>query len=790
MSPRRAAATVLSLVAAATAGSPGVPQAQESRPAIRGIVYYDRNRNGERDPGESGHAGVFVSNGRDLTKTAGDGSFTLPAAADRSDTAFVVRGTALDATTPWFAPVATRPAGLEFGVISSGRPGRPVAIAHVADVSIESAADASDVLETIRAIARSQPNPSAVVVTRLGGARYGDLVANAGVPVVAPGLPGEPPVSAFDAGACMVVCASGDARRAEELIQQLSARIPAGQSIVVAGAELPAADWTRILAPLPQASAVLSATGGHATVALAPDRGSVHSLLCETPPLRVAGDSHSPRAWRFIQFDVRREDRAASVTSEVRPLGAHRRAQFIWPQAGAAVPLSTLDVRASCADTFARVATARVEIADARGLTVTSELKHRGGSLYGATLDLTTLSPGRATAILRVGDDLGSLWETRNSFGIITNEPAPASRPSGDWPCERGTTSGVPPGTLELRPPLRLVWSQALDSFQDPGAPIVIGERLLLCGEGPQGRGSLAALDVRTGALLWRSETPRSLGNAWIFQSGAETGAGEPVEKKRFHFLGVHGTGHSMLADGEIHMEPNFVMNIAFQRGRNRDIAGFIGARPDGPRAESMARILQNRLSGFLAKDGLEPNYLQKPDWTAPGVASRAPTLVAGGRVLAVLDGKLASIDARTGNPVWQNPNPLGSATGSPVPTATGTIVVPADDAVLYGIDAATGSTRWSWDRAHIPLEFSVPGRMEGREIGGTPVAAGNYCYFGCTDGRVYAIDTRSGLTAWWFRLGAPVAASPAATGNLLFFATRDGQVHAFAATPEASSSK
>jgi hypothetical protein len=49
--------------------------------SVRGVVFDDANRNGVRDAGEAGIAGVAVSNGVDVALTQGDGRYELPARA-------------------------------------------------------------------------------------------------------------------------------------------------------------------------------------------------------------------------------------------------------------------------------------------------------------------------------------------------------------------------------------------------------------------------------------------------------------------------------------------------------------------------------------------------------------------------------------------------------------------------------------------------------------------------------------------------------------------------------------
>ena len=79
-----AASTALATPAAAmdapyTGGVHVVPGNAEM---ARGTVFLDANRNSVLDAGESGIAGVQVSNGREVVLTGADGSYELPAYDD------------------------------------------------------------------------------------------------------------------------------------------------------------------------------------------------------------------------------------------------------------------------------------------------------------------------------------------------------------------------------------------------------------------------------------------------------------------------------------------------------------------------------------------------------------------------------------------------------------------------------------------------------------------------------------------------------------------------------------
>ncbi|HPO13458.1 MAG TPA: metallophosphoesterase N-terminal domain-containing protein, partial [Candidatus Hydrogenedentes bacterium] len=47
-----------------------------------GVVYWDKNHNGQRDSGEKGLKGVLVSNGQEVVPTDKNGHYTLPVSND------------------------------------------------------------------------------------------------------------------------------------------------------------------------------------------------------------------------------------------------------------------------------------------------------------------------------------------------------------------------------------------------------------------------------------------------------------------------------------------------------------------------------------------------------------------------------------------------------------------------------------------------------------------------------------------------------------------------------------
>lgn len=68
--------------------------------------------------------------------------------------------------------------------------------------------------------------------------------------------------------------------------------------------------------------------------------------------------------------------------------------------------------------------------------------------------------------------------------------------------------------------------------------------------------------------------------------------------------------------------------------------------------------------------------------------------------------------------------------------------------------------------------------KTEGRILA-TPAVEGDAVYIASTDGRLYAVDRRTGEERWRFRTDGPISSSPAVALGLVFISSVDGAVHA-----------
>ena len=56
---------------------------------------------------------------------------------------------------------------------------------------------------------------------------------------------------------------------------------------------------------------------------------------------------------------------------------------------------------------------------------------------------------------------------------------------------------------------------------------------------------------------------------------------------------------------------------------------------------------------------------------------------------------------------------------------------------------------------------------------------AGDYIYYGCDDGHIYATNRSDGKPAWRFKTAGPIASSPSISDGVLFIGSDDGCIYA-----------
>jgi outer membrane protein assembly factor BamB len=164
-----------------------------------------------------------------------------------------------------------------------------------------------------------------------------------------------------------------------------------------------------------------------------------------------------------------------------------------------------------------------------------------------------------------------------------------------------------------------------------------------------------------------------------------------------------------------------------------------------------------------------------------------SPAIARGAAFIGSADGYVYAVDAVSGALRWKART--GGRVASSPAVAGDRVFVGSYDGKLYALDAASGTVAWT---------FGTGGerRFAGRHLHGFPPDAEtmpdpfdiylsspavwqNLVIFGSGDGRVYALDRRTGKARWSYRTGDVVHASPAVAGGVVYIGSWDGYLYA-----------
>ncbi len=157
--------------------------------------------------------------------------------------------------------------------------------------------------------------------------------------------------------------------------------------------------------------------------------------------------------------------------------------------------------------------------------------------------------------------------------------------------------------------------------------------------------------------------------------------------------------------------------------------------------------------------------------WRTPAGTLSAPPLAQDGWVIAATEGALAAYRGQDGSKVW------GREAGPArvPPTIEGNnLYVPLDDGRLLALDLRTGATRWE---RRLPVTTHTGSGSTGvSEV----LAYPDRVFVGASDGRFYSLKAEDGSLAWRFRVGAVVRGRPVGEGNRIFITTMNNVVSAY----------
>lgn len=138
-----------------------------------------------------------------------------------------------------------------------------------------------------------------------------------------------------------------------------------------------------------------------------------------------------------------------------------------------------------------------------------------------------------------------------------------------------------------------------------------------------------------------------------------------------------------------------------------------------------------------------------------------SPAVVDGELYTATYDGVLFCIDAETGAVRWTTRT--YDDTDASAVVAGDSVFACAEELAsnVYCFDRKTGQERW---------------RYSGNRLGywSTPAVVGDRLFVGGQDGRLHALDTKTGTAVWTFKTKGAVWSSPAVVDGMVLFGSRD----------------
>lgn len=162
-----------------------------------------------------------------------------------------------------------------------------------------------------------------------------------------------------------------------------------------------------------------------------------------------------------------------------------------------------------------------------------------------------------------------------------------------------------------------------------------------------------------------------------------------------------------------------------------------------------------NAVHAFRSHDG-------RAVWRADTGALTVPPLSHEGWVLAASAHQLVALRADDGSVVWTRDYPPLAAR----PAIEGNrIYTPLADGRVQALDLRTGRELWT------------------RRLGGTPagiLALADRLYVGGADGHFYSLDAGTGTIRWFPRVGAALRGRPAAADSLVYTVSLDNLVRAY----------
>lgn len=182
--------------------------------------------------------------------------------------------------------------------------------------------------------------------------------------------------------------------------------------------------------------------------------------------------------------------------------------------------------------------------------------------------------------------------------------------------------------------------------------------------------------------------------------------------------------------------------------------------------------------TGVFAGSGPDGFFKQLWRFNAGHMVVASPVFSAGTVYVGAKSGNFYALDAKSGALKWKFT--ADAPITSTAAVADGRAIFMSDANTVYALNIADGTLAWS--RATGPdLPFDA---IVGFNIAqdwdywtSSPLVLNGRVYIGSGDGKIYALDARSGKIAWSFATSGRVRSSPASDGKTVYAGSFDGHM-------------
>lgn len=391
---------------------------------------------------------------------------------------------------------------------------------------------------------------------------------------------------------------------------------------------------------------------------------------------------------------------------------------------------------------------------------------------------------------------------------VITDEKAfkcesgrrPGVRLGMPWTNLGGNAAHTGLAADTLRPVLRPAWIKNIGATIFMASPLIAEGKVFIASvdENLKGEAYVCALDAVNGGLLWKYKVRNSVKNTitidggrvfaqdaegWLYAIRTEDGKLDWEKKLRVTGLPVLADG--LVADkGVVYAGSGKALcalsvtdgkmlwqNEAWNQGDGTTTTGALG------NGMLVTGVQWKALYGTDAATG-KRLWQEEKD----GLRNRGASAAIHGHLMYVISQKsLFVMETTTGRIIVRKELPFDVDVTS-TPLLTDRMIIFGTSGVgLVALDRETFDLKWQV-RTAPALVYTAPyTRHPNETIETSPVLSGEVVYVGASDGNVYGVNKDSGKVVWRFNTGAPVFSSVAISGKTLVVADFSGNVCAFA---------